>query len=243
MTRRRPNVSRDSGGQAITPREQRMLEILITAAGKGDVCPSNDQICSLMGMQSIGSPPTVMNKLVQRGLILVERFGNSRIVTIVATDKSTAGERGVPHFSTRANHVPVHRLSDGEAALFKSELEDYLVRTGTARVQLSLEALGHGNGVQNVLAARNPQRDTAQSFREAMLRRPDGYPPQVRGSNIHNVAAASAVHEANIKEHELAERRGEGARRHVEHVLQCETAHREKYGDAPFGKSLSEMVA
>jgi len=227
----------------MTPREQRLLEILITAADKGDVCPSNDQICELMGMQSIGSPPTVMNKLVRRGLIRVERFGNSRIVTIVATGKSTAGERGAPHFSTRVNHVPAHRFNDDEAAAFKSELEDYLVRTGTARVQLSLEALGHGNGVQNVLAARNPQRDTAQSFREAMLRRPDGYPPQVRGSNIHNVMADSGVHEANIKEDELAERRGEAERRHAEHEMQCEAAHRDRYGDAPFGKSLRKMVA
>lgn len=225
----------------MTPREQRLLEILTTAADKGEICPSNDQICALMGMQSIGSPPTVMNKLVQRGLIRVERFGNSRIVTIVASGKSTAGERGVPHFSTRVNHVPVHRLNDGEAALFKSELEDYLVRTGTARIRLSIEALGHTNGVQNVLAARNPNIDTVQAFRGVMQRNPDGL--QVQEKQFYPHRSQKSGTEPVFKEDELAERRGEGARRHAEHVLQCETAHREKYGDAPFGKSLSEMVA
>lgn len=227
----------------MTPREQRLLEILITAAGNGDICPSNDQICELMGMQSIGSPPTVMNKLVRRGLIRVERFGNSRIVTIVATGKSTAGERGAPHFSTRVNHVSAHRLNDDEAAAFKSELEDYLVRTGTARVQLSLEALGHGNGVQNALAARNPSRETAQSFRDAMRRSPEGYPPQVRGSNIHNVMAASAVRESNIKEDELARRIAAAEWCRAEHVRKCEAAHRERYGDAVFGRPLEDMPA
>lgn len=226
----------------ITPRERRLLEILTRAADKGEVCPTNDQICAMMGMQSIGTPPTVMNKLIKRGQISVERFGNSRIVTILATGKATAGERGTPHFSTRRENVPVHRLSDDEAAIFKRDLEEYLTRTGSSRFQLSMEALGHSNGVQNILASRNPHRKTAQSFRAAMLRCPEGYPPQVRGSNVHNVMAGTGTPEPNIRAEELDARRGEAERRHAEHVRKCEAAHRQKYGDAPFGKPLERMV-
>lgn len=224
-----------------TPQERRLLEILTSVADKGEVCPTNDQICAMMNMQSSGSPPRVMNKLVKRGKIQVERFGKSRIVTILETGKATAGERGIPHFSTKQENVPVHRLNDDEAAIFKRELEDYLVATGSSRFQLSMEALGHSNGVQYVLAARNPNRDTARSFREAMLRCPKGYPAQVRGANVHNVMTVAATTGPNIRAEELAARRGEAERRHAEHVRRCLAKHREKYGDAPFGKPLEAM--
>lgn len=225
--------------RSLTPRQQRMLEILTAAAEAGAVCPTNDHLCEVMGMNSIGEPPTVMNALAKTGVIKVERFKQSRIITIVASGKATAGQRGDPHYSTDRTIVPPYRLKDDEALIFKQELKDYLERTGTARNRLSIEALGHGNGVQNVLAARNPNADTAAAFRAVMEEHPDGFQVQEKSFYPHRSQRQSP--EPNLKEDELAERRGEAARRHAEHVRQCAAAHRERYGDAVFGRPLEAM--
>jgi|GEM_PF-6293801 len=225
----------------ITPREQRMLDILTAAAEAGQVCPTNDALCGELGMNSVGAPPQIMNKLVAQGLITIERFKQSRIVTIVATGKSTAGERGDPHCSeAESRNVPMHRLNDDEAVAFKRELEDYLVNTGSARVRLSLEALAHGSGVQNILAARNPNRDTVEAFRSAMRRFPDGLPALKKESR--SPTGKKQTPEPMMRADELDARRGEGDRRHAAHVQRCEAAHRARHGDAPFGKPLESMV-
>lgn len=225
----------------ITPREQRMLDILTAAAEAGQVCPTNDALCGALGMNSPGAPPQIMNKLAARGLIVIERFKQSRIVTITATGKATAGERGDPHHSEAdARTVPVHRLSDEDAIAFKRELEDWIARTGSARVRLSLEARGHHTAVQNFLAARNPCRDTAEAFRAAMHRFPEGLPPLKKGSMGPNGKRQSP--EPMMRADELDARRGEAERRHAEHQRQCEAAHRARYGSAPFGKPLESMV-
>lgn len=252
MTRLRPNPDRGSGGQAhprksakiVTPRDQRMLDILTAAAEAGDVCPSNDELCGLMGMGSIGAPPQVMNRLVAHGLIALERFAQSRIVTILATGKATAGVRGEPHFSEAESRVtPVHRLDDDEALIFKRELEDYLTSTNSARVRVSLEALGHTSGIQNVLNARNPNRDTAESFRAVMRAHPDGLPARQKSARSTTASGGKKqTPEPTMRAEELDARRGEGERRHQIHEIECLQAHRQKYGNAPFGKMLERMA-
>ena len=222
-------------------RQLRMLNLLEEAAEAGKACPTNDQLCEAMGMNSIGDPPGVMNALAKAGVIRIERFKQSRIITIVASGKATAGQRGDPHYSTDRTIVPQHRLNDADALIFKQELQDYLERTGTARIRLSIEALGHSNGVQNVLAARNPNIDTAGAFRAVMELHPDGF--QVQEKSFHPHRSQRQSPEPNLKDDELAQRRGEAERRHAEHVRQCEAAHREKYGDAPFGRPLEAMPA
>ena len=224
----------------LTPRERRMLEILTAVADAGDVCPTNEQLCGQMGMQSIGEPPAIMNRLAKRKLVRVERFKQSRIVTIIATGKATGGKRGDPHPSTFGQQtIPQNRLSDDEALIFKKNLTEYLDRTGTARMNLSLEALGHVNGVQNVLAARNPNRDTAAAFEAVMRDHPDGYAVNEKAFSPHKSQKASP--DPYMASDELEARRGEVARRHAEHVRQCESAHRAKYGSAPFGRPLEVM--
>ncbi|VWX56698.1 hypothetical protein [Sphingorhabdus sp. 109] len=227
--------------KTITPREQRMLDMLTAAADAGQVCPTNDALCATLGMNSVGAPPQIMNKLVARGLIKVERFKQSRIVTIVATGKTTAGKRGDPHHSEEAaRNVPAHRLGDEEAIAFKRDLEDWIVRTGSARVRLSLEAMGHTSAVQNALAARNPCRDTAEAFRAAMRRFPKGLPALKKG--WLRTTDKRETPEPMMRADELDARRGEAERRHRIHEQKCLQDHRRKYGSAPFGKPLDRMV-
>ena len=69
------------------------------AANAGHPCPSNGVLAGAIGASSSSNPVNVMARLQKRGLITVERFATSRIVTITATGKSTFGDRSkAPHW-------------------------------------------------------------------------------------------------------------------------------------------------
>jgi hypothetical protein len=76
---------------------------LTRAAESNQSCPSNEVLTGMLGATSHSSGAAALDRLARRGLIEVERYSNSRVVTIVATGLRTAGEPGTPHW--RAGNV------------------------------------------------------------------------------------------------------------------------------------------
>lgn len=74
----------------MTPKEQIIYDMLAKAAERGDQCPSNAVLAVAIGANSISGPVRYVNDLAAKGIIRVERSQRFRIVTIVATGKSTA---------------------------------------------------------------------------------------------------------------------------------------------------------
>lgn len=71
-----------------------ILSCMEGAAERGEICPTNDALATLIGAASIATASRHVKELEQRGLIRVERGSRSRVVTIVATGKSTADAAG-----------------------------------------------------------------------------------------------------------------------------------------------------
>ncbi|AYJ87645.1 hypothetical protein D3Y57_19100 [Sphingomonas paeninsulae] len=69
---------------------QTILRILTAAANAGDQCPTNGVLAEAIGALSISAPANAISLLEAIGLITVERGSCRRMVTIVATGKSTA---------------------------------------------------------------------------------------------------------------------------------------------------------
>lgn len=76
------------------------------AAEHNQPCPTNEQLGELCGSLSPTFAVERLKSLVRRKLIVVERFANNRIVTIVATGQQTKGERGAPHWRDVKKHKP-----------------------------------------------------------------------------------------------------------------------------------------
>lgn len=78
----------------------------ITRAAKARMpCPSNAALTAMLGGRSHSAGSAAIDRLARRGVIEVERFVNSRIVTIVSSGLRTAGAPGTP--IRRAGNVPV----------------------------------------------------------------------------------------------------------------------------------------
>lgn len=71
--------------------EQIILDMIAAAAGRGEPCPSNAMIGAALG-RSPQSALVILNRMEKAGTIAVRRSSQSRIVTIVATGVTTAGE-------------------------------------------------------------------------------------------------------------------------------------------------------
>lgn len=85
----------------LRPVDQRVYEILVAAADAGECCPSN----SALGARIDGSAvqaSDILRRLERRGVIMVARGNNSRLVTIVASGRRTAGPVPEPHWRDRA---------------------------------------------------------------------------------------------------------------------------------------------
>ena len=76
----------------------KIYQAIKRAAENGLPCPTNDRLAELAGSVSPSFAVERIKTLAKRNLITVERFQSSRIITIVETGKSTAGERGTPHW-------------------------------------------------------------------------------------------------------------------------------------------------
>lgn len=71
---------------------------LARCAEAGLPCPTNDMLIGLVGWQSPSAASVALGRLEAAGRIIVQRGQASRIVTIVATGKRTAGEVPRPHW-------------------------------------------------------------------------------------------------------------------------------------------------
>lgn len=82
-------------------RAAKVFAIVKQAAERGEACPTNKVLAERFGCR----PNTIsrcFNFLEAAGMVSVERFSDSRIVTIRATGKKTAGSPGAPHWSAAA---------------------------------------------------------------------------------------------------------------------------------------------
>lgn len=69
---------------------QTIFEALERAAEAGDPCPGNRALADMLGYRSTSSIAALVAEIERRGLIAVERTRTSRVVTIIASGKSTA---------------------------------------------------------------------------------------------------------------------------------------------------------
>lgn len=81
-------------------RDDLAYQAIERAAAAGAPCPSNNTLCSLIGLASVGATANVVSRLEQRGLIRITRFQSGREVTIVSSGQSTARYHGkrTPHW-------------------------------------------------------------------------------------------------------------------------------------------------
>lgn len=85
----------------LPPDLSRLFDVIARAAAAGEACPSNDELATIIGKQSASSIPPRLAHLVRRGLIEISRGNCRRVVTIVATGRSTAGTITNPHWRDR----------------------------------------------------------------------------------------------------------------------------------------------
>lgn len=87
---------------------QVLLEWLRHCAEQGQFCPTNDAICERFGYLKSPSAVRLMKLLEDEGAIKIERLHMGRVVTIVATGKSTARPApSKPKAQTKARKVDV----------------------------------------------------------------------------------------------------------------------------------------
>lgn len=83
-------------------KETVMFAVLTRAAALGEACPTCEYFAGLFGEEEGGVVSTtvlVMQRLERQGLIHVERFQRSRVVTILATGQRTAEPKNkTPHW-------------------------------------------------------------------------------------------------------------------------------------------------
>jgi hypothetical protein len=110
---------------APTPRERRPLNAseklvydrIVLAAARGEVCPSNNELCEVAGVLSVGKTSELVGSIEAKGWIHVQRGNSRRIVTVLASGLRTNGDvpapRGPRSFARRE---PVDDLLSARAA-------------------------------------------------------------------------------------------------------------------------------
>jgi hypothetical protein len=105
----------------------RVMRMLRLAAEGGMPCPGNAEIAAAIEGASLSSGANAIALLETMNLIRVERFGASRIVTIVESGKKTAGETGNIHWRLREDgETPTRKRATPSA--FKQDREEALAR-------------------------------------------------------------------------------------------------------------------
>lgn len=75
-------------------RVAKLLALLTKCADAGRVAPTNSELAELLGLQHANNASAALKRLEALGEVTVERFSNTRIVSIRSTGKSTAGIPG-----------------------------------------------------------------------------------------------------------------------------------------------------
>lgn len=83
---------------SVPDRVTRVMRLLTHAAEHHLPCPGNAEIARAVGGTGLATGAGCIALLEAMNLITVERGSNSRVVTINATGKRTAGRVGKPHF-------------------------------------------------------------------------------------------------------------------------------------------------
>ncbi len=82
--------------------DNRVFDALVRAASEGVRCPGNDELALVAGFHGSATSSASLKRLEAAGKIAVERGNCSRVVTIIATGKKTAGVVSAPHWRDRA---------------------------------------------------------------------------------------------------------------------------------------------
>lgn len=110
--------------------EQRLYDALVPIAAAGLPCPSNEELAELLGV-SISAPPGVLTRLEHKGLIQVERYQRSRVVTIVATGARTQQPASTAvHWRDRPAGVPAPSITTVRS--HRPELIDHIAERAAA---------------------------------------------------------------------------------------------------------------
>ena len=112
----------------LTDRDRRVFDILVAAVNAGEKCPSNSNLAHRIGCISTSDPSDIIRRLQRSGLITVDRGSCNRVVTIVATGKSTAGKVTAPHWRERTADVERPRPSPVRAVAKSPSPADPLAR-------------------------------------------------------------------------------------------------------------------
>lgn len=92
------------GIRATDKRAAKLFALLTTCANEGRAVPSNAELANFLELEQTTSAIEALKRLERRGLVTVQRFNNSRVVTITSTGQSTAGP-SVPGRWVRDNHA------------------------------------------------------------------------------------------------------------------------------------------
>ena len=87
-----PKRKQTSHGTLLQPQDRAVLRAIERAANAEAQCPTNRTLCELIGSASESTPVNALRRLREAGFIEVERYGTTRVVTIVATGRRTAGD-------------------------------------------------------------------------------------------------------------------------------------------------------
>lgn len=82
-----------------------IFRLIKLAAENGLECPTNAALAEAVGYRSTANVAKALSFLAVAGMIEIERFNHTRIVTIVASGKKTAGAIRKPHHSAKINAV------------------------------------------------------------------------------------------------------------------------------------------
>lgn len=158
-------------------RDERVYRLLEQAAKDGRPSPTNNEIADALGLMSSGGASAIITRLAQRGRIAVQRGNCNRVVTIVATGKSTAGRIAKPHW--RASKVIGPAVADDcSGAQLVALIRDHAVahNLDVAALIQPLTATP-AKWLKQVAAAARPKPDTTAKVRALLAGKP--LPPEL----------------------------------------------------------------
>ncbi len=104
------------GPQGAAIRAEKLLAVLSDCAAQGRAAPTNAELMDILGLERENSASRTLKRLEERGVVTVQRFTNSRVITITSTGKSTAGAAGTAHWTDENAAAGADDQPQGDAA-------------------------------------------------------------------------------------------------------------------------------